>query len=123
MSDCEQNCTNKGCRDGYFECTCYDGYNFTNTNDNITCTGIYRKLLPLTCRKIFLILDIDECEVNNGGCDTTCINLVPHYRCECNRGYYLDEDMLSCMGKTLFLKHFILYIKSIFQLLASLIEG
>jgi len=45
-----------------------------------------------TCR------DINECEVNNGGCDPlqVCVNQVPHFRCEeCADGYRKDP-VIGC---------------------------
>ena len=32
-------------------------------------------------------LDIDECAINNGGCDQTCTNFKGSYLCSCENGY------------------------------------
>ena len=45
-----------------------------------------------------LIADIDQCLVNNGGCEQVCINLVPDFQCDCNVGYTLNNDGYSCRG-------------------------
>lgn len=31
-----------------------------------------------------------------------CMDLTPHYKCDCERGYDLAPDMASCIGKTTF---------------------
>ena len=40
--------------------------------------------------------DVDECAVNNGGCSQLCINTPGAFRCDCNNGYTLDSDHISC---------------------------
>ena len=42
------------------------------------------------------ISDIDECAIENGGCDETCINTNGSYSCQCNSGLQLLADMKSC---------------------------
>lgn len=44
-------------------------------------------------------LDIDECMIMNGGCDTHCTNSEGSYECTCSDGYALMPDMRSCAGK------------------------
>ena len=39
---------------------------------------------------------IDECAVNNGGCEHDCVDTVDSYYCECHSGYALEEDGHSC---------------------------
>ena len=46
---------------------------------------------------IFL-LDTNECNSNNGGCNQTCINEIGSFHCECDIGYTLDDDGLGCTG-------------------------
>lgn len=49
---------------------------------------------------IFLhFADINECSVNNGGCNHRCVNTVGSFHCECNSGYRLDGPLL-CIGKS-----------------------
>ena len=38
---------------------------------------------------ISLCLDINECAVNNGGCDHLCKNTIGSYTCSCHNGYRL----------------------------------
>lgn len=44
-------------------------------------------------------LDIDECTIENGGCETFCTNSEGSYDCSCNVGYALMPDMRSCTGR------------------------
>ena len=41
---------------------------------------------------------MDECQSNNGGCDTTCNNTIGSFQCSCETGYTLAADGLSCQG-------------------------
>lgn len=40
--------------------------------------------------------DIDECSLNNGGCEHTCTNVPGSYRCDCNEGFILRSDAKHC---------------------------
>ena len=40
--------------------------------------------------------DIDECSINNGGCDHTCTNTRGSYKCSCNTSYVLAADNMKC---------------------------
>ncbi len=40
--------------------------------------------------------DVDECL--NNQCAHSCVNLVGGFRCECDEGYILGEDRMSCVG-------------------------
>lgn len=42
--------------------------------------------------------DIDECAINNGGCQHECTNTIGSYLCSCNNGYALDENGHDCNG-------------------------
>ena len=44
-------------------------------------------------------LDVNECEVLNGGCDHRCKNTNGSYVCQCNKGFFLDGNGKSCSGK------------------------
>jgi len=50
-------------------------------------------------------VDIDECLVNNGGCESTCTNLEGvnnttglGYQCGCDYGYQIAPDNHNCNG-------------------------
>ena len=44
------------------------------------------------------MLDINECDNNNGGCEYSCENLGGSYKCGCRPGYELNSDRLTCRG-------------------------
>lgn len=44
-------------------------------------------------------LDVDECDVLNGGCEHHCKNRNGSFICQCNKGYSLSGDGKSCSGK------------------------
>ena len=47
-----------------------------------------------------MIEEINECEVNNGGCDHNCTNLNladGGYVCSCEMGFSLGLDQHSCI--------------------------
>lgn len=48
---------------------------------------------------MFLNTDVDECVDSNGGCAQICNNTVGSFSCECNEGYLVNSDELSCDGK------------------------
>ena len=48
---------------------------------------------------ITLYLDINECEMLNGGCQHQCKNTNGSYLCQCNNGFFLNGNGMSCSGK------------------------
>ena len=52
----------------------------------------------ILCIIQYNILDINECNTNNGGCDDTCINTIGSYYCQCDTGYSLNSDGHTCNG-------------------------
>ena len=42
-------------------------------------------------------IDINECSVNNGGCQQTCHNTAGSYYCLCGTGFNLDAQS-NCTG-------------------------
>ena len=44
-------------------------------------------------------LDINECQISNGGCEHQCKNTNGSYICECNKGFSLDGNGKTCTGK------------------------
>ena len=43
-----------------------------------------------------LPLSIDECAVNNGGCEHQCVDTPESYYCECDSGYELSDNEHTC---------------------------
>ena len=44
--------------------------------------------------------DINECQMDNGGCEQMCTNIEGSFICSCNTGYVVVEaNELSCAGK------------------------
>jgi len=48
-----------------------------------------------------LCADIDECSVNNGGCDQLCVNTVGSYHCSCQPQYRLHYNQRDCLRELL----------------------
>ena len=54
---------------------------------------------------VFTCVDVDECLVDNGGCEFSCTNLEGinnttglGYQCGCDYGYQLAPDNHGCVG-------------------------
>ena len=56
--------------------------------------------LPLV-NSFFALLpaDINECDINNGGCEHICTNVIYSFECSCHLGYNLTEDGFACNGR------------------------
>ncbi|KAG2471441.1 FBN1 protein, partial [Polypterus senegalus] len=61
---------------GKFYCVCNTGY--SSTVDRLSC------------------VDIDECTIQNGGCEAFCTNSEGSYECSCRVGFALMPDQRSC---------------------------
>ena len=46
-----------------------------------------------------LLIDVNECAINNGGCPHSCTNALGSFTCSCNIGYVVDHDQITCIGK------------------------
>ena len=52
---------------------------------------------PMPCHST----DVDECSVQNGGCEHKCQNTAGSFTCSCNSGYKLNANGLTCDGVSL----------------------
>ena len=43
-----------------------------------------------------LLIDINECDELNGGCQHNCTNANGSYSCSCNTDYRLNDDGHNC---------------------------
>ena len=48
--------------------------------------------------------DVDECSMNNGGCEHECYNTQGSHTCECHPGYRLHPNKHDCVGPFNFFK-------------------
>ena len=48
---------------------------------------------------MFSLPDVDECTINNGGCEQLCSNTIGSFICTCGSGYQLDENGINCNGE------------------------
>ena len=55
-------------------------------------------MLGRSITTFFLSTDIDECEDANGDCEHLCTNTFGSFRCSCDEGFRLMEDMSTCQG-------------------------
>ena len=46
----------------------------------------------------FMLLDVNECDLNIDDCDQLCVNDFGSYHCECYSGYFRDNYSSSCVG-------------------------
>lgn len=58
-----------------FRCSCKDGYSRQGTS----------------------CIDVDECQIKNGGCVHTCNNLPGSYECSCYPGFQLHSEGKDCI--------------------------
>ena len=78
----------------------------TNNNQKFTRNphGSFHQIcIPVSAKKLsgnisLCFSDIDECAVDNGGCEHTCINKPGSHECKCKEGYLLGDDGLTCAG-------------------------
>ena len=88
---CEHICINTN---GNYSCSCQDGYSLDINEKN--CTGNCFEWDCIKYCRLFHV-DINECDINNGGCEQICKNEVPFFNCSCNAGYKLS-NVKFCAG-------------------------
>lgn len=52
----------------------------------------------------FYSTDIDECIDHMSKCSQSCINTPGSYVCDCNQGFKLENDSITCSGKSCILQ-------------------
>ena len=40
---------------------------------------------------------MDECRLNNGGCEQDCTNIPGGHYCSCRSGYYISDNLSDCI--------------------------
>ena len=113
---CEHHCSNLI---GSYGCSCDDG--FVLNSDSWLCTGkffifyfynflcyispsiLQHRLAHFQLGSITIIIDINECELSNGGCDQRCTNIPGSYRCTCIAGYNLNSGSRICEGTYIYI--------------------
>uniref|UniRef100_A0AAY4DY98 ZP domain-containing protein n=1 Tax=Denticeps clupeoides TaxID=299321 RepID=A0AAY4DY98_9TELE len=101
----------KACPGGYYvyrlprPAVCFHVYcgHFYDICDDVECRGDQCGEPECRCGNGTVLgpdgqmcMDINECEVGNGGCAEVCINTKGSWRCECGPGRVLDEDGRGC---------------------------
>ena len=102
-SKCEQICYKLD--DGTSACECDQGYQLRD--DKATCEGKLPQMsfsdsLDSEVRIVyphFRIVDIDECQGGNHGCNQICENGQGNYTCKCRPGFGLQADLRTCEGE------------------------
>ncbi|MEE6498721.1 hypothetical protein FKM82_003214, partial [Ascaphus truei] len=45
-------------------------------------------------------LDVDECLLNNGGCQHVCVETMGSYECRCKEGFFLSDNQHTCIHRS-----------------------
>ncbi|XP_007895821.2 oncoprotein-induced transcript 3 protein [Callorhinchus milii] len=101
----------KACPKGYYVYRlpkpnyCFHAYcgHFYDICDEADCVGTCSGLEECHCTEGTVLgpdgqtcLDVNECEVNNGGCSEICHNLKGSFQCSCMAGHVLSNDHVTC---------------------------
>ncbi|XP_076470996.1 low-density lipoprotein receptor-related protein 4-like isoform X2 [Babylonia areolata] len=90
----ETPCLKEECSFGQFQC------------DNKKCVGVHKLCNgrndcgdgsdERSCYRDSIIGDSSQCQVDNGGCEHTCVTTLRGSRCMCNEGFQLASDKRTC---------------------------
>jgi len=67
-------------------------------DDALYKSAINLLILTYCCECWCGCTDVDECVINNGGCQYACENTAGSFVCTCPPGYLLDADRRHCIG-------------------------
>ena len=59
-------------------------------------SDIHQIMYPYLC--VSSPSDVNECAEGSSGCEQSCTNTEGSFQCECNAGYMLAGNGLSCIG-------------------------
>uniref|UniRef100_H3CFP6 Signal peptide, CUB and EGF-like domain-containing protein 1 n=1 Tax=Tetraodon nigroviridis TaxID=99883 RepID=H3CFP6_TETNG len=52
------------------------------------------------CFCLSILIDVDECADNNGGCQQVCVNTMGSYECQCTDGFFLSDNQHTCIHRS-----------------------
>ena len=47
-----------------------------------------------------VVVDVNECTINNGGCEANCMDTEGSYVCSCEEGFELNINQHNCDGES-----------------------
>ena len=69
---------------------------YTYLNNKLCYCKVNGQVVPMNGT---LCTDINECDINNGGCEHIYDNTIGSFRCSCRPGYNQSQNGASCDGK------------------------
>lgn len=63
------------------------------------CSNLTSVVFLFFCFFVFFSADIDECTEPSHGCSQLCNNTLGSYNCFCLKGYWLQKDNKTCVGR------------------------
>lgn len=69
--------------------------NGRNCTGNIITMDVY---CVSYVEKLYIFIDINECEAALSPCQHSCENTVGSFTCSCSDGFILSDDQRSCVG-------------------------
>ena len=89
------NCTSNQVCVSPNHCVCRHGFEGKECNEG---TQYYHNAPTLNFLLLLYPIDIDECKMDNGGCDQLCKNSLGSYECNCQQPFILGLDNSTCIG-------------------------